>query len=201
MEMEHERSMAQATHLSMLHDDDVLASNIEDQPIYQAYEFSQAKEDDEVKRCEIDQKFVEDSLILSPQSSCLASLQPKPSPVQFVYADDASAEDAYCMDEQKGDEDKDENEDEEVLTAPTRSSTGISSFSDLSVFSQPFPETNSDFLCSPAVSQKKGEAVVSLTPEPKSEKTALKITPHAIRKVRQAKKRIQKTSEDTRDHK
>lgn len=88
------------------------------------------------------------------------------------------------MDEQKGDDDKDENEEDEVLTAPTRSSTGLSSFSDLSVFSQPFPETNIAFLSSPAVSQKKGDAVVSLTPEPKSHKTALKITPHAIRKVK-----------------
>ena len=48
MEMEHESSMAQVTHVSMLHDDDILASNIDDQPIYQAIEFSQAKEDDEV---------------------------------------------------------------------------------------------------------------------------------------------------------
>ena len=48
MEMEHERSMAQATNVTMLHDDDILASNIEDQPIYQAIEFSHAKEDEEV---------------------------------------------------------------------------------------------------------------------------------------------------------
>ena len=184
MEMEHERSMAQASHLSMLHDEDILKSTIDDQPIYQANEFSHANEEEEFQRCEIGLNFVEESLIVSPQSSCLASIQPKPSPMQFVYNDDASQEHADSMDEQKGDDEKDQNEEEQVLSAPTRSSTGISSLSDLCVFSQPFPETNSAFLSSPAVSQKKGEVEVGLTTEPKSEKTALKITQHAIRKVR-----------------
>lgn len=48
MEIEHERSMAQATNVTMLHDDDILTNSIDDYPIYHAYEFSQAKEDEEV---------------------------------------------------------------------------------------------------------------------------------------------------------
>ena len=63
---------------------------------------------------------------------------------------------------------------EEGLTAPTRSSTGISSISDFSVFSMPTPEKEE-------VSTK-----VEVKCTPKAAKKVPKVTKHAIRKAKAA---------------
>ena len=66
------------------------------------------------------------------------------------------------------------NEIEEGLTAPTRSSTGISSISDFSVFSMPSPEKEE---------ASTNEEVVDT---PKAAKNVPKVTKHAIKKAKAA---------------
>ena len=63
---------------------------------------------------------------------------------------------------------------EEGLTAPTRSSTGISAISDFSVFSMPSPEKEE--------ASTKEEAVDT----PKAAKKVPKVTKHAIKKAKAA---------------
>ena len=61
--------------------------------------------------------------------------------------------------------------DEETLTAPTRSSTGISSFTDFSAFSLPSPE------------KQEAEEDIKVQPE-RTTNPVPKMTPHVIKKAR-----------------
>ena len=63
---------------------------------------------------------------------------------------------------------------EEGLTAPTRSSTGISSISDFSVFSMPSPE------------KEKAPTEEQVAGTPKVAKKVPKVTKHAIKKAKAA---------------